>query len=119
MSTVSRFIGVWISADGWSGLCGVHQERFLPNGPECQFQVRHQLVVAKVHSWGVQLAGELDPAAEAERLAQWAASYRASGGIGGWLPPRRETGERWQAVIRAVVRDETSLRGAACSRRGR
>jgi hypothetical protein len=55
---------------------------------------------------GVQLAGELDPAAEAERLAQWAASYRASGGIGGWLPPRRETGERWHAVIRAVVRDE-------------
>jgi len=55
---------------------------------------------------GVQLAGELDPAAEAERLVQWAASYRASGGTGGWLGPRREAGEQWQAVVRAVIRDE-------------
>ena len=53
-----------------------------------------------------QLASELDPAAEAERLGQWAASYRTSDGLGGWLAPRREAGERWQAVIRAVVPDE-------------
>jgi len=55
---------------------------------------------------GVQLAGELDPAAEAERLVQWAASYRGSGGTGRWLGPRREAGEQWQAVVRAVIRDE-------------
>jgi hypothetical protein len=55
---------------------------------------------------GVQLAGELDPAAEAERLVQWAASYRASGGTGRWVGPRREAGEQWQAVVRAVIRDE-------------
>jgi hypothetical protein len=54
----------------------------------------------------VQLAGELAPAAEAERLVQWAASYRASGGTGGWLGPRRKAGEQWQAVVRAVIRDE-------------
>jgi hypothetical protein len=53
-----------------------------------------------------QLASELDPAAEAERLGQWAASHRTSGGLGGWLAPRREAGERWQVVIRAVVRNE-------------
>jgi hypothetical protein len=53
-----------------------------------------------------QLASELDPAAEAERLGQWAASYRPSDGLGGWLAPRREAGERWQVVIRAVVRNE-------------
>ena len=55
---------------------------------------------------GVQLAGELAPAAEAERLVQWAASYRGSGGTGRWLGPRREAGEQWQAVVRAVIRDE-------------
>jgi hypothetical protein len=54
----------------------------------------------------VQLASELDPAAEAERLGQWAASYRTAGGVGGWLAPRREAGEQWQAVIRAVVGNE-------------
>jgi len=54
----------------------------------------------------VQLAGELDPVAEAERLVQWAASYRTSGGVGSWLAPRRTAGERWQAVIRAVRGDE-------------
>jgi hypothetical protein len=52
----------------------------------------------------VQLASELDPAAEAERLGQWAAGYRTSGGLGGWLGPRRATGERWQVVIRAALR---------------
>ena len=31
---------------------------------------------------GVRLAGELDPAAEAQRLAQWAANFRASSGLG-------------------------------------
>jgi len=61
----------------------------------------------------VQLASELDPAAEAERLGQWAASYRTSDGMGGWLAPRRESGERWQAVIRAVVRDEIDQRALA------
>jgi hypothetical protein len=55
---------------------------------------------------GVQFAAELDPAAEAERLVQWAASYRASGGTGRWLGPRREAGEQWLAVIRGVSRDE-------------
>jgi hypothetical protein len=54
----------------------------------------------------VQLASELDPAAEAERLGQWAAGYRTSGGAGGWLGPRRAAGERWQVVIRAALRDE-------------
>ena len=54
----------------------------------------------------VQFAAELDPAAEAERLVQWAASYRGSGGTGRWLGPRREAGEQWQAVVRAVIRDE-------------
>jgi hypothetical protein len=54
----------------------------------------------------VQFAAELDPAAEAERLVQWAASYRASGGTGRWLGPRREAGEQWQAVIRGVSREE-------------
>jgi hypothetical protein len=52
----------------------------------------------------VQLASELDPAAEAGRLTQWAASYRTSGGTGSWLAPRREAGEQWHAVIRGVVR---------------
>jgi len=61
----------------------------------------------------VQLASELDPAAEAEQLEQWAASYRTSGGQGGWLAPGREAGERWQAVIRAVVRDEIDQRDLA------
>jgi hypothetical protein len=61
----------------------------------------------------VQLASELDPAAEAERLGQWAASYRASGGLGGLLGPRRAAGERWQVVIRAVVRDEIDQRDLA------
>ncbi len=55
---------------------------------------------------GVQFVAELDPAAEAERLVQWAATYRDSGGTGGWLGPRREAGEQWQVVVRAVVRDE-------------
>jgi hypothetical protein len=55
---------------------------------------------------GVQLAAELNPAAEAERLVQWATSYRASGGTGRWLGPPREAGEQWQAVIRGVSRDE-------------
>lgn len=55
---------------------------------------------------GVLFAAELDPAAEAGRLVQWAASYRDSGGTGGWLGPRREAGEQWQAVIRGVSRDE-------------
>ena len=50
----------------------------------------------------VQLASELDPAAEAERLRLWAASYRTSGGLGSWLAPRRAAGERWQAVIRGA-----------------
>jgi hypothetical protein len=54
----------------------------------------------------VQLASELDPAAEAGRLGQWAASYRTSSGTGSWLAPRRAAGERWQAVIRGVGRDE-------------
>ncbi|MDQ2816092.1 MAG: hypothetical protein M3Z75_30680 [Actinomycetota bacterium] len=61
----------------------------------------------------VQLASELDPAAEAGRLGQWAASYRPSGGTGNWLGPRREGGERWQAVIRGVVRDEIGQRDLA------
>ena len=61
----------------------------------------------------VQLASELDPAAEAEQLEQWAASYRTSGGQGGWLAPGREAGERWQAVIRAVLRDEVDQRDLA------
>jgi len=39
---------------------------------------------------GVPLAGELDPAAEAERLGQWAASYRTAGGPG--RPGRGKTG---------------------------
>jgi hypothetical protein len=61
----------------------------------------------------VQLASELDPAAEAERLGQWAASYRTSGGRGDWLAPRRTAGERWQVVIRAVLRDEIDQRTLA------
>jgi len=61
----------------------------------------------------VQLASELDPAAEALRLGQWAAGYRTSGGLGGWLGPRRAAGERWQVVIRAVVRDEIDQRDLA------
>ena len=61
----------------------------------------------------VQLASELDPAAEAERLGQWAASYRSSGGRGDLLAPRRAAGERWQVVIRAVVRDEIDQRALA------
>jgi hypothetical protein len=52
----------------------------------------------------LQLASELDPDAEAGRLARWAASYRGSGGVGGWLAPRREAAEQWRAVIRGVVR---------------
>jgi hypothetical protein len=62
---------------------------------------------------GVQLLSELDPAAEAERLGQWAASYRPVGGLGGWLAPRREGGERWQAVIRGAGRDEVEQRALA------
>jgi hypothetical protein len=61
----------------------------------------------------VQLASELDPAAEAERLEQWAASYRTAGGLGGWLAPRREAGERWQVVIRAALRDDIDQRALA------
>jgi hypothetical protein len=55
---------------------------------------------------GVQFVAELDPAAEAERLVQWAASYRDAGGAGRWLGPRREAGEQWLAVIRGASRDE-------------
>jgi hypothetical protein len=55
---------------------------------------------------GVQFVAELDPAAEAERLVQWAASYRDAAGTGRWLGPRREAGEQWLAVIRGVSRDE-------------
>ena len=62
---------------------------------------------------GVLFVSELDPAAEAERLGQWAASYRASGGVGGLLAPRREAGERWQAVIRGAGRDEIEQRNLA------
>lgn len=36
---------------------------------------------------GVQLLSGLDPAAEAERLALWAAGYQESGGPGGLLAP--------------------------------
>ena len=61
----------------------------------------------------VQLASELDPAAEAERLRQWAAGYHTSGGLGGWLAPRRAAGERWQVVIRAALRDEIDQRALA------
>jgi hypothetical protein len=50
------------------------------------------------------LSSELDPAAEAGRLAQWTASYRTSGGTGSWLAPRREAAEQWHAVIRGIVR---------------
>src|ERR1039458_3774580 len=61
----------------------------------------------------VQLASELDPAAEAGRLGQWAASYRTSGGLGSWLAPRRAAGERWQAVIRGARWDEIDQRDLA------
>jgi hypothetical protein len=61
----------------------------------------------------VQLASELDPAAEAERLGQWAAGYRTSGGLGGWLGPRRAAGERWQVVIRAALRADIDQRALA------
>ena len=61
----------------------------------------------------VQLASELDPAAEAERLRQWAAGYHTSGGLGGWLAPRRAAGERWQVVIRAALRAEIDQRALA------
>jgi hypothetical protein len=61
----------------------------------------------------VQLASELDPAAAAERLGQWAASYRTSGGLGSWLAPRRAAGERWQAVIRGARWDEIDQRDLA------
>jgi hypothetical protein len=61
----------------------------------------------------VQLASKLDPAAEAERLGLWAASYRTSGGVGGWLAPRRAAGERWQAVIRGARGDSVDQRDLA------
>src|ERR1035441_2487612 len=61
----------------------------------------------------VQLASELDPAAEAGRLGQWAACYRTSGGLGRWLAPRRAAGERWQAVIRGARWDEIDQRDLA------
>jgi hypothetical protein len=57
---------------------------------------------------GVQVVSGLDPAAEATRLAQWAASYRDSGGESGLLAPGRAAGERWAVVIRGVGRDEIS-----------
>ena len=64
----------------------------------------------------VQLVSKLDPAAEAERLGQWAANYRiygGQGGPGGLLAPGREAGERWVAVIRGVGRDEIDQRDLA------
>jgi len=64
----------------------------------------------------VQLVSKLDPEVEAERLGQWAASYRTSGGQsgpGGLLTPARATGERWVAVIRGVGRDEIDQRDLA------
>ncbi len=62
---------------------------------------------------GVQLASELDPGAEAERLGKWAAGDRASGGPGGWLTPGREAGEQWQAMIRGAGQDELNQRDLA------
>jgi hypothetical protein len=59
------------------------------------------------------LVSELDPAAEANRLEQWAASYGTSGGPGGLLAPGRADGERWLAVIRGVGRDEIDQRDLA------
>ncbi len=64
---------------------------------------------------GVQLASELDPVAEAERLAKWAASDRASGGPGGWLAPGREAGEQWQAMIRGGAGLGPQSRGPAAA----
>ena len=64
----------------------------------------------------VQLVSNLDPAAEAERLGQWATNYHASGGsggAGGLLAPGRAAGERWVAVIRGVGRDEIDQRDLA------
>jgi hypothetical protein len=62
---------------------------------------------------GVQLLSGLDPAAETERLTQWAAGYRESGGPGGLLAPAREAAEHWAAAIRGVGRDEISQRDLA------
>lgn len=62
---------------------------------------------------GVQLLSGLDPAAVAERLAQWAAGYRDSGGSGGLLAPARESAEHWAVTIRGVGRDEISQRDLA------
>lgn len=62
---------------------------------------------------GVQLLSGLDPAAEAARLAQWAAGYRDSGGYGGLLAPAREAAEHWAVTVRGVGRDEISQRDLA------
>ena len=60
--------------------------------PACQFLVSRPGHPGYGSVLDVQLASELDPAAEAERLGQWAAGYRTSGGLGGWLGPCRAAG---------------------------
>ena len=56
----------------------------------------------------VTLLRDLDPAAEADRLAAWAASYRPGPSPHGWFAPARPDWQRWVAEIRGVGRDEVS-----------